>query len=206
MAQAQRQDALVAQHRAMVAVGKEAVKHSALTLAMHGIDSDQFAGVMVEALLANPDIARADGRALARAVRKCCQHAIIPDGDRGAIVMFGAEPVAMPMVQGLLQMATEDLEAHILSGVVHEGDNVTVIEGVGPNVDPTITSIPTSPSSPRASARTSLARGAGSSCHSRTPHGSSRSRAIRSRARRRPAVRRTDHGRRGRIGWRRRRA
>jgi len=138
MAQSQQQQ-LVAQHRAMVEVGKKAVEASALTLAMNGIDANQFAGVMAEALLANPDIAKADSRALARAVRKCCQHAIIPDGDRGAIVMFGTDPVAMPMAQGLLQMATEDLEAEIRSGVIHEGDAVEVIEGVGPGVEPVVT-------------------------------------------------------------------
>ena len=114
----------------------QAIKHSIMTLAQQGVDHEKFALIVREAVIANPDIVTANETSFARAIRKCCRDAIIPDGDRGALVVFGQEVVAMPMVSGMLQMAAEDLEAEIRSGVVHEGDQIKIIEGVG--VEPQI--------------------------------------------------------------------
>ena len=127
---------LIEVRNARLATAEAAIKNSAMTLAAHNVDPDKFGMVIREALLANPDIVKAEERSFARAIRKCCRDGIIPDGDRGALVIFAGEAVAMPMVQGILQMASEDLNAEIRSGVVHEGDMIRVIEGVG--VDPQI--------------------------------------------------------------------
>ena len=127
---------LIEVRNARLATAEAAIKNSAMTLAAHNVDPDKFGMVIREALLANPEIVKAEERSFARAIRKCCRDGIIPDGDRGALVIFAGEAVAMPMVQGILQMASEDLKAEIRSGVVHEGDMIRVIEGVG--VDPQI--------------------------------------------------------------------
>ena len=137
MATGNRQELIAATHTRLQRAAV-AVKANAMTLAMHGQDPDQFGKIIREALLNNPDIVSASEQSLAQAVAKCCRDNIIPDGDQGALVIFGGQAVAMPMVSGILQMAVEDLEAEIRSGVVYQGDNVEVIEGVGPNVDPQI--------------------------------------------------------------------
>ena len=130
------QQNMVAKRKAMVDVAKAAVTNSAMTLATQGIDAEKFGAILQEAILANPDIVGADERSLARAVRKCCRDGIIPDGDQGALVIFKGEAVALPMVSGLMRMAVTDLGAEIRSGVVHDGDEVRIVEGVG--VDPII--------------------------------------------------------------------
>ena len=127
---------LVAARKAVVTLTDQVIGASAMTLAMQGMEPEQFGAIVKEAVLANPDIVTAEPRSLARALRKCCRDTIIPDGDRGALVIFGNEVVAMPMVTGIQSMAVEDLEAEVRSGVVYEGDNVVITEGVG--VEPKI--------------------------------------------------------------------
>ena len=107
------------------------VDESFYMLAQQGIDPKKFKGIAKEAILANPDIMNCDARTVARAIRRCCRDGIVPDGDMGAIVSFGGQAVAMHMVQGLKRMAHTYLEAEIRSGVVYEGDEVRVVQGVG---------------------------------------------------------------------------
>ena len=130
----QNRQELVAAMNARVEAGARAVAGSAMALASHGVDQEQFGMVIREALLNNPDIITADERSVAQAVRRCCRDLIIPDGDRGAIVMFGQEAVAINMVAGLEQMVIEEVDAEIRSGVVYEGDQVRVIEGINPDI------------------------------------------------------------------------
>ena len=125
---------LVAAMNVRVEAGARAVAGSAMALASHGVDQEQFGLVIREALLNNPQIITADERSIAQAVRRCCRDLIIPDGDRGAIVLFGNEAAAIPMVAGLEQMVIEEVDAEIRSGVVYEGDNVRVIEGINPDI------------------------------------------------------------------------
>ena len=113
-------------------VASSAVKHSAMTLAQHGLDPEKFGLIIREAVLANPDVLKSDEQSFARAIRKCCINNIIPDGDQGAIVVFGGEAVAMPMVMGIKRMAYEALGADIREGVVYEGDDMTITEEIGP--------------------------------------------------------------------------
>ena len=130
---------LVTVRNRLLDVATSAVKHSAMTLARHGVDAEKFSMIVREALIANPDIVEADEASLAKAIRQCCRDNIVPDGDQGALVVFAGKARVLTMVTGLLRMAAEDLEAEIRSGVIHEGDNVTVIEGVGGGADPSIT-------------------------------------------------------------------
>lgn len=134
MAQTNNRQQLVAAMNLRLETAARAVKASAMTIAAHGVDAEQFGEVIREALLNNPDIVSADEKSLAQSVRKCCRDYIIPDGDRGAIVLFGNEARAIPMVAGLEQMVIEQVGAEIRSGVVYEGDNVRVIEGLNPDI------------------------------------------------------------------------
>ena len=109
----------------------QAIKFNAMTLASHGVDQEFFAGVVREAILANPDVLQAEEKSFAQAIRKCCLNNIIPDGDYGAIVVFGTQAVAMPMVQGIKRMAVEQLDAELHYGAVYEGDDVEIVTGVG---------------------------------------------------------------------------
>ena len=113
-------------------VASSAVRHSAMTLAQHGLDPEKFGLIIREAVLANPDVLKSDEQSFARAIRKCCINNIIPDGDQGAIVVFGGEAVAMPMVMGIKRMAYEALGADIRSGVVYDGDEMEISETIGP--------------------------------------------------------------------------
>ena len=93
-----------------------------MMLARHGIRAEHFAATVREAILANPDIINCTEQSLAKAIRICCRDGIVPDGKFGAIVPMGAEAVAMPMVDGLKQMAYRYLKAEIRSGAIYDGD------------------------------------------------------------------------------------
>ena len=119
-----------------LALAGRVILEAPMMLARHGLDPKHFAAVVKEAVLSNPDIISCTQESLARALRKCCRDGIIPDGDSGAIVPFGNEAVAMPMVTGLKHMAYQALGAEIRAGAIYEGDAVEVIQGVG--VEPMI--------------------------------------------------------------------
>ena len=128
----------------VLAIAKKCVMSSPMTLARHGIDEQQFAAVVTEAVLANPNIVMATDSSLAQAFRRCCRDGLIPDGDSAAIVLYKSrakaadgrevyetQAQAIPMVSGLKRMARETLGAEIRSGVIYEGDDVEVVDGVG---------------------------------------------------------------------------
>lgn len=127
MAQKNNQVAL----RRTLDIAEKVILESPMTLARHGVDPKIFAGVVQEAVLNNPDILKASESSLARAFRKCARDGYTPDGDSGAIVVFGSEATAMPMVTGIKRMCFEKLGAEIRSGVVHEGDTIEIVDGVG---------------------------------------------------------------------------
>ena len=113
-------------------MAKRVVMGSPMTLARHGIDAEQFASVVREAILTNPDILGASESSLAQAFRRCCRDGLVPDGDSAAIVVYKGQARMQPMVTGLKQMAYEALNgAEIRSGVVYEGDDVQVQVGAG---------------------------------------------------------------------------
>lgn len=112
-------------------IAEKVILDSPMTLARHGVDPKMFAAVVQEAVLNNPDILKASESSLAKAFRKCARDGYIPDGDSGAIVVFGEEAQAMPMVTGIKRLAYEKLGAEIRSGVVHEGDVIEIVDGVG---------------------------------------------------------------------------
>ena len=113
-------------------VASSAVKHSAMTLAQHGLDPEKFGLIIREAVLANPDVLKSDELSFAQAIRKCCINNIIPDGEQGAIVVMGGEAVAIAMVMGIKRMAYEDLDADIREGAIYESDDIIITEEIGP--------------------------------------------------------------------------
>ena len=124
-----------------ITLAEKTVFDSPAMLARHGYDKEKFALIVREAIITNPDIINCTQTSLAQAVRRCCRDGIVPDGDMGAIVPFGTEAVAMPMVNGLKKLAFDCLGAEIRSGAIFDGQEVSVIQGVG--IEPQISIVAT---------------------------------------------------------------
>jgi recombination protein RecT len=67
------------------------------------IPLDRFKRVALTAINKNPDLLKADKRALMGAFTMAAQDGLLPDGREGAIVMFGQTPQWMPMVYGIIK-------------------------------------------------------------------------------------------------------
>lgn len=94
---------------------------------------DRFQRVTLTAIQQAPSLLDADRQTLYRAVIRCAQDGLYPDGREAALVKFGNEVVYMPMVYGLRKKAADHgfaLEAH----VVHEHDDFEWELGFTPTI------------------------------------------------------------------------
>ena len=113
------------------------VRSSAMTLAQYGMDPDNFAEVVCEALLSNPDIMDCTEESIAKALRGACQDGLIPNGREAAITAFRdrqkgtMQATYLPMKEGMARLAWEALQAELHTGIIREGDAVKVSQGAG---------------------------------------------------------------------------
>lgn len=118
------------------------VKSSMHTLAQYGLNHEEFAMVMCEALLSNPEVMECTESTVAKALRRACQDGLVPDGQEAAITTFKdrktGEKLAtyMPMKQGLARLWHEAVGCELVTGIVRDGDDVQVTMGAG--IDPSI--------------------------------------------------------------------
>ena len=120
----------------------QGVSDMVATLSQHGIKPEQFKEAMIEAMLMNPQLAECEHGSLYRAIRKCCQDGLLPNGVDATIHskkqknrndQWVSVAVYLPMKDGLLRVAHETLgveieTGHIMASVV---EDVQIIEGTG---------------------------------------------------------------------------
>lgn len=66
-----------------------------------GVSLDRFERATATALLANPDLLKADRASLYLAILQAAQAGLVPDGKQGAIVVFGNKAGFMAMIGGV---------------------------------------------------------------------------------------------------------
>ncbi|MBX4421155.1 recombinase RecT, partial [Mycobacterium tuberculosis] len=64
---------------------------------------EKFTRVAMTAIQNNPDLQNADRRSLFGAIVRLAQDGLLPDGREAAIVLFGKQAQAMPMIAGVLK-------------------------------------------------------------------------------------------------------
>jgi recombination protein RecT len=71
------------------------------------VSLDRFERLTATALLANPEILKAERASLYLAILKAAQAGLVPDGKQGAIVVFGNKASFMPMIGGVRDTLAE---------------------------------------------------------------------------------------------------
>lgn len=87
------------------------------------ITVEKFTRTAMTAIQNNPSLADADRRSLFGAIVRLAQDGLLPDGREAAIVLFGKQAQAMPMIAGVLKKLRQSGEvAKVSAQVVHEND------------------------------------------------------------------------------------
>ena len=113
------------------------VQSSARTLSQYGMNPDEFAMVVCEALLSNPEIMECTEASVAKALRMACQDGLVPNGREAAIVIFKDHKTGdknatyLPMKEGMARLWYENVGCPLLTGLVREGDEVDTVIGAG---------------------------------------------------------------------------
>lgn len=100
------------------------------------VSVEKFTRVAMTAIQNSPQLQEADRRSLFGAVVRLAQDGLLPDGREAAIVLFGKQAQAMPMIAGVLKKIRQSGEvAKISAQVVHENDHFVVEYGYDENVE-----------------------------------------------------------------------
>lgn len=87
------------------------------------ITVEKFTRVAMTAIQNNPDLQNADRNSLFGAIVRLAQDGLLPDGREAAIVLFGKQAQAMPMIAGVLKKIRQSGEvAKVSAHVVHQAD------------------------------------------------------------------------------------
>lgn len=96
---------------------------------------EKFTRVAQTAILSNPNLMNADRKSLFGSITKLAQDGLLPDGREAALVMFGQQVQAMPMIAGILKKIRQSGDvAKISAQVVHENDHFVVSYGFDEDV------------------------------------------------------------------------
>lgn len=87
------------------------------------ISVEKFTRVAMTAIQNNNDLVNADRNSLFGAIVRLAQDGLLPDGREAAIVLFGKQAQAMPMIAGILKKLRQSGEiAKVSAQVVYEND------------------------------------------------------------------------------------
>lgn len=96
---------------------------------------EKFTRVAQTAIQNNPDLLNVDRKSLFGAIVRLAQDGLLPDGREGAIVKFGNQAQAMPMIAGILKKIRQSGDvAKISAQVVYENDHFVVSYGFDEDV------------------------------------------------------------------------
>jgi recombination protein RecT len=113
------------------------------------VSVDKFTRVAMTAIQNNADLQNADRRSLFGAIVRLAQDGLLPDGREAAIVLFGKQAQAMPMIAGILKKLRQSGEiAKVSAQVVYKNDRFVVSYGF----DETIEHVPPPLDEPRGAA------------------------------------------------------
>ena len=90
--------------RVQTAITRAVDLNGAMIQAM-GINPDVYREVGVNALVMQPGLAKCSPASVGRAVVRCIQTGLLPNGIEAAIVPFGNEATFVPMIEGRLKLA-----------------------------------------------------------------------------------------------------
>ena len=100
------------------------------------ISVEKFTRVAMTAIQNNPDLAGADRNSLFGAIVRLAQDGLLPDGREAAIVMFGKQAQAMPMIAGVLKKIRQSGDVSYVSAqIVYSNDHFEWTLGFDETID-----------------------------------------------------------------------
>lgn len=100
------------------------------------VSVEKFTRVAQTAIQNQPDLANVDRKSLFGAIVRLAQDGLLPDGREAAIVKFGNQAQAMPMIAGILKKVRQSGEvAYISAHVVYANDRFKWTLGFDENVE-----------------------------------------------------------------------
>ncbi|MET3710369.1 recombination protein RecT [Sphingomonas trueperi] len=87
------------------------------------VSVEKFTRVAMTAIQNNPQLQNAERRSLFGAIVRLAQDGLLPDGREAAIVMFGQQAQAMPMIAGVLKKIRQSGDVcYVSAQIVYEND------------------------------------------------------------------------------------
>lgn len=100
------------------------------------VSVEKFTRVAQTAIQNQPDLANVDRKSLFGAIVRLAQDGLLPDGREAAIVKFGNQAQAMPMIAGILKKVRQSGEVSYISAhVVYANDRFKWTLGFDENVE-----------------------------------------------------------------------
>ena len=114
---------------------EDRVKLSEAMLDKYGIGREQFERVALNALITNPAIANCDTGSLDKAIMRCAEMGLLPDGNMAAIVPHKNQAVLIPMIHGRIALARRATPGLVIrSQCVYAADEFVHEEGSSPRL------------------------------------------------------------------------
>lgn len=98
-----------------------------------GLSIDRFQRATASAIIASPDLVKADRSSLFQAVVKCAMDGLLPDGREAAITTYSGKAQYLPMIGGYRKIAG-DYGYQIAARVVYAADEFEHEEGLEPKL------------------------------------------------------------------------
>ena len=96
------------------------IENSAAIIKAAGYDPEQYAAVVLNAMVVNPSLAECTKQSLEKSIIDCLNLGLLPDGKEAAIVPFKSgqsmNATLVPMVGGMVKLAH-----NAVKGAVHSG-------------------------------------------------------------------------------------
>lgn len=113
------------------------------------ITVEKFTRVAMTAIQNNPSLANADRNSLFGSIVRLAQDGLLPDGREAAIVMFGQQAQAMPMIAGILKKIRQSGDVSYVSAqIVYANDHFIWTLGFDESVEHCPAALNTDPGEP----------------------------------------------------------
>ena len=110
------------------------IENSAAIIKAAGYDPEQYAAVVLNAMVVNPSLAECTKQSLEKSIIDCLNLGLLPDGKEAAIVPFKSgqsmNATLVPMVGGMVKLAHNAVKGlSIRARVVYKGDDFVYKDG-----------------------------------------------------------------------------
>ena len=106
------------------------IENSAAIIKAAGYDPEQYAAVVLNAMVVTPSLTECTKQSLEKSIIDCLNAGLLPDGKQAAIIPFAQTATLVPMVDGIVKLAHNAIKGLGLRAlVVYKGDHFEYSDG-----------------------------------------------------------------------------